>query len=232
VSGSASPGTATTLLHAPQSLVQTADDLDRCVAAGWLALGADAMVEAGVDVCHPTRSGERRPVVIGPGCLVRSGTVLYSGVRLGAGTQTGHHVVVREDTEVGDESVIGTAATVEERIRIGDHVLVQTQAHLSGLTVVEDYAFVGPGCVTTNDLRMLHRRAGARQHLVGPVLRWGCRLGAGAVVLPGVTVGREALVAAGAVVIRDVPDRTVAVGNPVRLVGPVPDDEPVLPGSG
>lgn len=228
MSGRAGPGTATALLQAPQSLVQTADDLDRCVAAGWLALGTGAMVEAGVDVCHPTRSGERRPVVVGPGCLVRSGTVLYSGVRLGAGTQTGHHVVVREDTEVGEESVIGTAATVEERIRIGDHVLVETQAHLSGLTVVEDYAFVGPGCVTTNDLRMLHRRAGARQHLVGPVLSWGCRLGARAVVLPGVTVGREALVAAGAVVIRDVPDRTVAVGNPVRLLGPIPDDEPVL----
>ena len=194
MSGRAGPGTATALLQAPQSLVQTADDLDRCVAAGWLTLGTGAVVEAGVDVCHPTRSGERRPVVVGPGCLVRSGTVLYSGVRLGAGTQTGHHVVVREDTEVGEESVIGTAATVEERIRIGDHVLVETQAHLSGLTVVEDYAFVGPGCVTTNDLRMLHRRAGA-------------------VVLPGVTVGREALVAAGAVVIRDVPDRTVAVGT-------------------
>jgi acetyltransferase-like isoleucine patch superfamily enzyme len=206
------------------------DHLARCVAAGWLVLAPDAVVEAGVEVCHPTRSGERRPVVIGPGCLVRSGTVLYSGVRLGAGTQTGHHVVVREDTEVGEESVIGTAATVEERIRIGDHVLVETQAHLAGLTVVEDYVFVGPACVTANDPRMLHRRAGVRENLVGPVLRWGCRLGAGAVVLPGVHVGREALVAAGAVVARDVPDRTVAAGNPVRLVGPVPDEEGIHPG--
>jgi acetyltransferase-like isoleucine patch superfamily enzyme len=217
-----------TALHEPQSVVQTADDLDRCMAAGWLVLAADAVVEAGVDVCHPTRSGERRPVVVGPGCLVRSGTVLYSGVRLGAGTQTGHHVVVREDTEVGEESVLGTAATVEERIRIGSHVLVETQAHLAGLTVVEDYAFVGPACVTANDPRMLHRRAGVRENLVGPVLRWGCRLGAGVVVLPGVTVGREALVAAGAVVARDVPDRTVAAGNPVRVIGPIPDGEEVL----
>jgi acetyltransferase-like isoleucine patch superfamily enzyme len=67
-----------------------------------------------------------------------------------------------------------------------------------------------------------------RQNLVGPVLGWGCRLGAGTVVLPGVRVGREALVAAGSVVARDVPDRTVAAGNPVRLVGPVPGDEGVI----
>jgi acetyltransferase-like isoleucine patch superfamily enzyme len=211
-------------------LVLTERDLERCVAAGWLSLATDAVVEAGVHVCHPTRSGERRPVVIGPGCLVRSGTVLYSGVRLGAGTQTGHHVVVREDTEVGEETVLGTAATIEQRIRIGDHVLVETQAHLSGLTVVEDYAFVGPGCVTANGPRMLHRRAGQADELVGSVLGWGCRLGAGVVVLPGLSIGREALVAAGSVVARDVPDRTVAAGNPVRLIGPVPD-EPVLPGS-
>jgi UDP-2-acetamido-3-amino-2,3-dideoxy-glucuronate N-acetyltransferase len=211
--------------------VASAGDLDRCVAAGWLSLAADAVVEPGVDVCHPTRSGERHPVVVGPGCLVRSGTVLYSGVRLGAGTQTGHHVVVREDTEVGEWSVLGTAATIEERIHIGDHVLVESQAHLAGLTVVEDYVFVGPGCVTANDPRMLHRRAGVRENLVGPVLRWGCRLGAGVVVLPGIVVGREALVAAGAVVARDVPERTVAAGNPARLLGAVPDDEKVLPGT-
>ena len=59
--------------------VATADDLDRCVAAGWLSLAADAVVEPGVDVCHPTRSGERHPVVVGPGCLVRSGHLPKNG---------------------------------------------------------------------------------------------------------------------------------------------------------
>jgi acetyltransferase-like isoleucine patch superfamily enzyme len=214
------------------TIVHSPDDLAACVQQGLLELGDGALVEPGVDICHPTRSGERRPVRLGAGVLVRSGCVLYSGVELGAGSQTGHHVVVREDTKVGEHSVLGTAATVEERITIGDHVLLETQAHIAGLTVIEDYVFVGPSCVTANDPRMLHRRAGVRENLVGAVLRWGCRLGAGAVLMPGVTVGREALVSAGSMVARDIPDGTLAAGNPVRLLGPIPEQEGVVKVSG
>lgn len=210
------------------TIVHSDGDLSACMADGLLELGDGAMVEPGVDLCHPTRDGHRRMVRLGAGVLVRSGSVLYSGVELGVGSQTGHHVVVREDTVIGAHSVLGTAATVEERISIGDHVLLETQAHIAGLTVIEDYVFVGPSCVTANDPRMLHRRAGVRENLVGAVLRWGCRLGAGTVLMPGVTVGREALVSAGSVVARDIPDRMVAAGNPVRLLGPIPDDEAVL----
>jgi acetyltransferase-like isoleucine patch superfamily enzyme len=210
------------------TIIHTPGDLAACVDDGLLKLGDGAVIEPGVDVCHPTRTGQRRQVRVGAGVLVRSGSVLYSGVELGAGSQTGHHVVVREDTRIGEHSVLGTAATIEERILIGDHALLETQAHIAGLTLIEDFVFVGPSCVTANDPRMLHRRAGVRENLVGAVLRWGCRLGAGTVVMPGVTVGREALVSAGSVVARDVPDRTVAAGNPIRLLGPIPDQEAVL----
>ena len=89
--------------------------------------------------------------------------------------------------------------------RIGDHVLIETQAHVTEFMTIEDYVFLGPGCITTNDERMLHRRAGAASSLEGPLLRWGCRVGGGSVLLPGVTVGREAVVAAGSLVSRDVP---------------------------
>jgi acetyltransferase-like isoleucine patch superfamily enzyme len=210
------------------TIVRSQADLAACVADGLLRLGDGAVIEEGVDVCHPTRDGEQRPVRLAAGCLVRSGTVLYSGVELGPGSQTGHHVVIREDTTVGAHSVLGTAATVEDRILIGDHVLLETQAHVAGLTVIEDYVFLGPACVTANDLRMLHRRAGAREKLVGAALRWGCRIGAGSVIMPGVTIGREALVSAGSLVARDIPDRTIAAGTPVRLLGPVPEHEAVL----
>ena len=207
------------------TVVRSPADLAACVAAGLVEVGEGVVVEDGVEVCHPTLDGERRPVVLGAGCLVRSGTVLYSGVRLGAGSQTGHHAVVREDTRIGEGSVLGTAVTVEDHTVIGRHVLVQTAAYVTGHMVVEDFVFVGPCCVTANDQRMLHRRPGAREHLEGPRLAWGCRIGAGAVLLPGVIVGREALVGAGAVVVHDVPDFAVVVGNPARVIGTVPDAE-------
>jgi acetyltransferase-like isoleucine patch superfamily enzyme len=181
-----------------------------------------------VELCHPTMSGEQAAVVIGERARIRSGSIIYSGVRIGAESQTGHHVVVRENTRVGASSVLGTGVKVEHACRIGNHVLIETQAHIASLSVAEDYVFIGPGCITTNDRRMLHRRPGAREELRGPTLRWGCRIGGGAVILPGVTVEREAVVAAGSVVSRDVPARTIAGGNPIRLLGPIRDDEPVL----
>jgi acetyltransferase-like isoleucine patch superfamily enzyme len=209
-------------------IISRPHDVATCVEEGWLELGAGAVIEMNVDVCHPTMSGEQARVVVGEGALVRSGCVLYSGVTIGPESQTGHHVVVRENTQVGASSVLGTGVKVEHDCAIGSHVLIETQAHIASLTVAEDYVFIGPGCITTNDRRMLHRRAGAREELRGPVFRWGCRIGGGAVILPGMTVGREAVVAAGSVVSRDVPERTIAGGNPLRLLGPIRDDEPVL----
>jgi UDP-2-acetamido-3-amino-2,3-dideoxy-glucuronate N-acetyltransferase len=209
-------------------IIREPHDLATCVEEGWLEVGAGAVIEMNVELCHPTMSGEQARVVVGEGARIRSGSVLYSGVRIGAESQTGHHVVVRENTHVGASSVVGTGVKVEHNCTIGNHVLIETQAHIASLSVAEDYVFIGPGCITTNDYRMLHRRAGAREELRGPTFRWGCRIGGGAVILPGMTVGREAVVAAGSVVSRDVPERTIAGGNPLRLLGPIRDDEPVL----
>jgi acetyltransferase-like isoleucine patch superfamily enzyme len=81
----------------------------------------------------------------------------------------------------------------------------------------------------TNDQRMLWRRDGAGEHLHGPVLRWGCRIGGGAILLPGVEIGRRAIVGAGSVVTRSVPALALATGNPARIVRTLSEDyEPVI----
>lgn len=209
-------------------MIRTPTDLADAVTAGLVRLGRGTVIEMDVELCHSTRDGQHKQVVLEQDCHIRSGTIVYSGVHFGAGAQTGHHVVIREDTSVGEGSVLGTGVKVEMGSRLGDHVLIETQAHVTGFMTIEDYVFVGPGCITTNDERMLHRRAGAASALNGPLLRWGCRIGGGSVLLPGVTVGREAVVAAGSLVSRDIPDRTIAGGNPLRLLGPVGDHEPVL----
>ncbi len=188
------------------------------VRQGLVVLGRGVLIEAGVDLCHPLRDGTRRPVQIGDGCVVRSGTVIYSGVTLGAECQTGHGATIREDVTIGTSSVIGTGAVVEFGATIGCRVLVQTRAYVTAHVIVEDDAFLGPGVVTTNDRRMLWRRAGANAELSGPRFRRGCRVGAGAIILPGVEIGEFAFVGAGAVVTRDVPALALVVGNPARIV--------------
>jgi len=196
---------------------------------GLLILGEGVIVEPGVDLCHPTRSGERRPVRIGKGTHLRSGTVVYSGVEVGEHCQTGHFVMIRENATLGHHSILGTGSTCEFGTRIGNYVMVETHAYVTALMVVEDYVFVGPGVVTTNDRLMLWQRNGARERLAGPVLRWGCRIGAGVVIFPGVEIGRCAVIGAGSVVRRNVPDRGLAVGNPARLVRILEEnEEPVL----
>ncbi len=119
--------------------------------------------------------------------------------------------------------VIGRGTAVDNDVTIGARVKVQSGCYLTARTTVEDDVFVAPGVTTTNDHTM--GRHGPDHELRGAVLRRACRVGGAAVLLPGVEVGEEAFVAAGAVVIRNVPARTVVAGVPARELRVVPDDD-------
>src|SRR5204863_4241461 len=114
-------------------------------------------------------------------------------------------------------------STVDNDVTIGARVKVQTNVYLTAFSVVEDDVFVGPCAMTTNDDAMGRLAPGTR--LTGATLRRACRIGGAAVLTPGVEVGEEAFVAAGAVVTRDVPPRGVVIGVPGRVVREVPDED-------
>jgi acetyltransferase-like isoleucine patch superfamily enzyme len=124
---------------------------------------------------------------------------------------------------VGAGTVVGRASTVDFQAVVGERVLIQTAVYLTAGSVVEDDVFLGPGVVTTNDHTMGRHPPG--HALAGPVLRRACRVGGGAVLVPGVEIGEEAFVAAGAVVTRDVGPRQVVMGVPARVVREVPGDD-------
>jgi acetyltransferase-like isoleucine patch superfamily enzyme len=111
---------------------------------------------------------------------------------------------------------VGRGASVENDVRMGARVRMQTGAYVTAWSVVEDDVFIAPGAIFTNDPTAGRRPAGVE--LRGPVLRRGCRIGGGAVLLPGVEVGTDAFVAAGAVVTRDVPPGALVMGVPARVV--------------
>ncbi len=145
--------------------------------------------------------------------------------RIGAGTRIWHQAQVREGAVIGEQCIIGKNVYVDFGVRIGDRVKVQNNALLYHGLTVEDGVFIGPQACLTNDRfpRAITPEGdlkGADDWIVGPTLiRYGASIGASATILAGLTIGRFAMVGAGAVVTRSVPDFGLVLGVPARLVG-------------
>jgi UDP-3-O-[3-hydroxymyristoyl] glucosamine N-acyltransferase len=163
------------------------------------------------------------PLRIAGEVTVCSGAVVYAGAEIQAGAIIGDQAQIRERSTVGERSVVGRASCVDFEASVGARVLIQTGVYVTAGTIVEDDVFIGPGVTTTNDNAMGRHPKG--EPLKGPVLRRACRIGGGVVLTPAVEVGEEAFVAAGSVVVEDVPARAVVMGVPARAVRSVPDED-------
>jgi acetyltransferase-like isoleucine patch superfamily enzyme len=167
---------------------------------------------------------ELSPAELGPGTVVSTGAIVFAGTRLGARVIVGDQACVRERVVLGDDVVVGRGSLVENDTTVGALTKIQANAYITAYSTLEENVFVAPGVVTTNDDFM--GRTERRHALVkGPTIRRGARVGGGAVLCPGVEIGEEAFVGAGAVVTKDVPPRVIVVGNPARVLRDVPEDE-------
>jgi acetyltransferase-like isoleucine patch superfamily enzyme len=170
------------------------------------------------------RREEVPPLELGAGTVVSTGAIVFAGTKIGARAIVGDQACVRERCVVGDDVVIGRGSLVENDTTIGALTKIQANAYVTAYSTLEDNVFIAPGVTTTNDNYM--GRTEKRHALMrGPTIRRGARVGGAAVLLPGVEIGEEAFVGAGAVVLEDVPPRTVVVGNPARALRQVSDDE-------
>jgi acetyltransferase-like isoleucine patch superfamily enzyme len=167
---------------------------------------------------------ELPPTELGAGTIVSTGAIVFAGTRVGERVVVGDQACIRERVEVGDDVVIGRGSLVENDTTIGRLTKIQAMAYITAYSTLEDEVFIAPCVQTTNDNFM--GRTEKRHALVkGPTIRRGARVGGGAVLCPGVEIGAEAFVGAGAVVVHDVPARAVVVGNPARVLRDVPDEE-------
>jgi acetyltransferase-like isoleucine patch superfamily enzyme len=184
-------------------------------------------VVLGKPVALGPRSSARRDgpggLTIGDGATICAGAVVLAGATIGRRAVVGDQAHVRERATVGEETVVGRGSAVDCDVTIGNRVRIQTGCYLTAFSVIEDDVFVAPGVYTTNDNTMGRRTAG--EPLVGATLRRACRVGGRAVLLPGIEVGEEAFVAAGAVVTRDVAPRTLVMGVPARVVREIDEAE-------
>jgi acetyltransferase-like isoleucine patch superfamily enzyme len=167
---------------------------------------------------------EPPPLELGPGTIVSTGAIVFAGSSLGARVIVGDQACIRERVTIGDDVVVGRGSLVENDTTIGALTKIQADAYITAYSQLEDHVFIAPCVVTTNDNFM--GRTDARHELIrGPTIRRGARIGGGAILCPGVEIGEEAFVGAGAVVVTDVPPRVVVVGNPARVLRDVPEDE-------
>jgi acetyltransferase-like isoleucine patch superfamily enzyme len=193
-------------------------------------LGDGVVVEDGAVLGKPPRlaphshaAGDAGPLRIGAGAKICCGAILLAGATIGREAIVGDQAFVRERATIGAGTVVGRGSAVDCDVTIGARVRIQTNVYVTAGSLVEDDVFIGPCAMTTNDDAMGRCESGTP--LKGAILRRACRIGGGAVLVPGVEVGEEAFVAAGAVVTRDVPPRAVVMGVPARIVREVPDEE-------
>jgi acetyltransferase-like isoleucine patch superfamily enzyme len=147
--------------------------------------------------------------------------VVYAGSRIGLRLQTGHGVLIREENDFGNDVSIGSHSVIEHHVTLADGVRIHTGAFIPEYSIVERGAWIGPHVVFTN--AKYPRSPRAKSNLRGPRVLTDAKIGANATLLPGIVVGRDALVGAGSVVVKDVPDGAIVVGNPGRVVGKVRD---------
>jgi acetyltransferase-like isoleucine patch superfamily enzyme len=214
--------------------VELADDVS---IGGHVVIHAGTVVEAGARiqdgaiVGKPLALGARstapravpQPARIGAGATVCAGAVVVAGATIGPRAIVGDQAHVRERAVIGEGSVVGRGSAVDNDVTVGDRVRIQSNCYITAYSTIEDDVFVAPGVTFTNDHTM--GRHGPDYALRGATLRRGCRVGGAAVLVPGIEVGEDAFVAAGAVVTKDVPARMVAIGVPARFVREVPEED-------
>src|SRR3954454_24800609 len=196
-----------------------------------VVIGDGVVIQDAAILGKPPRLGARsnaprtplEPLVIEQGAVICAQAIVFGGAHIGRDVIVGDQAVIRERARIGAETVVGRGSLVDNDVVVGARVRLQSNVYLTAQSVVEDDVFVGPCAMTTNDHTMA--RCAPEVALRGATLRRACRIGGGAVLVPGVEVGEEAFVAAGAVVTNHVSPRAVVLGIPARLVRHVPDED-------
>jgi acetyltransferase-like isoleucine patch superfamily enzyme len=175
----------------------------------------------------PRSTAKREPLApteIGDGTIVSTGAIVFAGTRIGERVIVGDQACIRERVEIGDDVVVGRGVLVENDTSIGALTKIQAEAYITAYSTLEDNVFIAPCVVTTND-NFMGRTERRHELIKGPTVRRGARIGGGAILCPGIVVGEDAFVGAGAVVTKDVEPRMLVIGNPARVLRSVTAEE-------
>jgi acetyltransferase-like isoleucine patch superfamily enzyme len=205
--------------------VELADDVEigpNVVIHDGVTVASGCQIEAGAVVGKVPRPGPRSSapraapprLLLAEGAVIGVGAIVFAGVQVGPRAIVGDRAFVRERAQIGADASIGYGCVIGHDARVGERVRLQTHVLVTAYAVIEDDVFMGPNTTTTNDDAMGRGDFEPKP----PLFRRACRIGAGSIITPGIEIGEDAFVAAGAVVTRDVPPRMMVMGVPARVV--------------
>ncbi|WP_315117501.1 DapH/DapD/GlmU-related protein [uncultured Clostridium sp.] len=212
---------------------------DNCIIANNVVIKAGSKIASNVRIDDNTVIGKEPmrsvnsifkddkklpPAIIKDECLIGAGVVIYAGCQIENKTLIADLAVVREDVTIGEKTIIGKGATIENFCKVGSNCKIQTNVYLTAYSEVEDYVFIGPCAVTSND-NFAARSKERFGNFKGVTIKKGGRIGAGATILPGKVIEEDGFVAAGSVVTKDVEKETIVAGNPAKVLRKVPENQ-------
>ena len=178
-------------------------------------IGANCIIgEYWMDFCLD-REQHDHPLTIGKKALIRSGSIIYAGSRIGENFQTGHQVTIREKAEIGDHVSVGTLSDIQGNCKLGNYVRLHSNVHIGQLSVVDDFVWIFPYVVLTND------PTPPSENFVGVHVHPFAIVATGSIIMPGLDIGQDSLIGAGAIVTKSVEPYAVAVGNPAKTISDV-----------
>lgn len=186
---------------------------DNVTVSADCTIGAKSILGEYLVDFYKDRTSTFHPLIIGKGSLIRSETIIYGDNVLGEYLQTGHRVTIREQSRIGNHVRIGTLCDIQGYCDIQDYVNLHSNVFVGQKSVIKKYAWLFPRVILTDDPNP------PSNSLLGVTVEEYAVIAAGAVVLPGKTIGKGALVGAGSVITKDIAANTVAVGNPAREKG-------------
>jgi acetyltransferase-like isoleucine patch superfamily enzyme len=185
-----------------------------------VSLGKNVIIEPFCIIGKPPRGrkpGELR-TTIGDNVIIRSGSIIYAGVLIGKNSQTGHNILIREGNVIGSQVSIGTNSMLEPDNTIGNRVRIHSGCFMESVTIGED-CFIGPCVVFTDDPHPPCPRY--KDCIGGATVKKAAKIGANSTILPGISIGENALVGAGSVVTKNIPKNCVFLGNPAKKIGSI-----------
>lgn len=178
-------------------------------------IGSNCIIgEYWMDFCIERQQHEH-PLTIGKNALIRSGSIIYAGSNIGNNFQTGHQVTIREKAQIGNNVSVGTLSDIQGNCKIGNYVRLHSNVHIGQLTVVGDFVWLFPYVVLTND------PTPPSEHFVGVHVHPFAIVATGSIIMPGLDIGQDSLIGAGAIVTKSVEPYAVAVGNPAKIISDV-----------
>lgn len=188
----------------------------------YICIGNGANIDKGAIIGHrPIREVIKLDLIIGRRFLVMSGAVIYAGTVIGDGAIIAHNCIIREENIIGNNFFLWSNSIIDYGCRIGNNVKIHCNVYVAQFTEIEDEVFIGPGTIIANDLHPKCKFS--KRCMKGPHIKKGAVIGVNVTVNPFIVIGEKAVIGAGSVVTKDIPNKKIAYGNPARVVCDIAD---------